>query len=63
MGRIRKNLDDVLRDPVASPPTSILEHVRNQRTPAFNAVASVLLIVGESGAETVNEISRLASPL
>jgi hypothetical protein len=55
MGRIKKHLDDVLHNPLASP---TLETVRNQRTPAFNAVASVLRIVEGTAAE--KEISRLA---
>jgi hypothetical protein len=58
MGRIKKYLDDVLRDPVLS---QTLEPVRNQRTQAFNAVASVLRIVQGNAAES--EISRLASIL
>lgn len=56
MGRMKKQLDDVLRDPVLS---QTLETVHNQRTPAFNAVASILRHVEGIAAE--NEISRLAS--
>lgn len=55
MGRIKKNLDDVAHDPLLSP---ALEPVRGQRTPAFNAVASVLRIV--EGHAVEKELSRLA---
>jgi hypothetical protein len=58
MGRIKKHLDDVLRDQVLS---QTLEPVRNQRTQASNAVASVLRIVEGNAAE--EKISRLASHL
>jgi hypothetical protein len=58
MGRIKKHLDDVLRDPALS---QTLEPVRNQRTQALNAVANVMRIVQGNAAE--NEISRLASHL
>jgi len=56
MGRAKKHLDDVLADPVLS---QMLEPVRELRTPAFNAVASVLRIVEGRAAE--DELSRLAS--
>lgn len=56
MGRIKKHLDDATRDSAFSP---ALETVRNLRTLAFNAVASVLRIVKGHIAE--QEISRLAS--
>jgi hypothetical protein len=39
MGRIKKHLDDVAPNPLFSPS---VEMIRNQRTPAFNAVASIL---------------------
>jgi hypothetical protein len=60
MGRIKKNLDDISHNPVLS---QTLESVSNQRTSAFNAVASVLRIVKGRSAETEKEISRLAALL
>ena len=55
MARIKQHLDDVLRNKLKPSP----EFVRNQRTPLFNAFASVLRIVKGHAAEA--EISRLAS--
>ena len=55
MGQFKKHLDDVLADPVLS---QTLDPVRGLRTPAFNAVASVLRIVEGHVAE--DELSRLA---
>src|SRR5271155_4259859 len=55
MGRIKKHLDDVERDPVL-PQT--LETVRGQRTLAFNAVASIFRIVEGTAGE--DALSRLA---
>ena len=55
MGQVKKHLDDVLADQVMS---QTLEPARGLRTPAFNAVASVLRIVEGHAAE--NELSRLA---
>jgi hypothetical protein len=56
MGRIKRYLDDV-RDSKGVMPFSA-DYVRNQRTSAFNAVASVLRIVKGPAAE--EKISRLA---
>jgi hypothetical protein len=56
MSRIKKDLDDILRDPVRSP---ALEFAGNERTSIFNAVASILRIVEGTAAEA--EISRLAA--
>jgi hypothetical protein len=56
MGRIKLHLDEVQRSPVLS---QSLETVRSQRTPAFNAVASILRTVEGHTAE--KEISNLAS--
>lgn len=55
MGQIKKHLDEVFANPVLS---QTLEPVRAFRTPAFNAVASVLRIVQGHAAE--DELSRLA---
>lgn len=55
MGRTKKALDDALRDPVSS---QTWESIRAQRTPTFNAVASVLRIVEGHAAD--RELSRLA---
>jgi len=54
LGRIKKRLDDIQRDPVLS---QNLQDVRNQRVQVFNAVASIFRIVEGYAAE--EKISRL----
>jgi mRNA interferase RelE/StbE len=56
MGRIKRRLDEVARDPVMS---TALEDVRNQRTSVFNAYACVLRII--EGCEVDEELSRVAT--
>jgi len=55
MGQVKQNLDDVRAKPAKVP---ALDGLRGQRTPAFNAFASVLRIVEGPAAE--QELSRVA---
>ena len=58
MGRIKRHLDEAIQPRSVMPAN--LSYLRNQRTLVFNAVASILRIIGEPNVE--QEISRLATP-